>query len=612
MNATVMPLWRLYGRAGAALAAMILGLLLLLVSMAAQTVAVVTGIGASLVGLVLMLFPSSEFNAWLTRISGGALLIAGVLMATWPDAGAPWLALLLALALMAHGALTVITAFRGDHDHRITALLTGLASLCFGWVAFSWPVLTIALFKLGVGAWLVFIGVRLLLDTWHIARPSSLSPTTGDAQPSAASEHAPTASRAHRAPRARRWARSVGAGLALLLALGAAYGSAQLFAGTPLPRPDAFYTPPTQIPKGPGQLIRTEPLTVGVPAGAEAWKMLYTTTHPDGSATVASGTILAPAQREKGELPLLTVSHGTTGVIDGCAPSLSATPFADGAGTAMAELVTDHGWVAVTSDYTGMGTAGTAAYLVGEAEARNVLDASRAARQFEELSLSGKTVVWGHSQGGQGSLWTGQLAATYAPELTVLGIGAFAPAADLYGLADADKNTAPGKTVSAYIAATWNDLYPELELHSHLTPGSVGPVERISQLCFNGSDALSAIILGTQVPNQVFPDELLAGPFGDQLKAQTPTGPFPAPVLVAQGLDDPLVLPRLQQGWVNDRCESGEVIDYRTFEGLSHVSLVAADSPLTPQLVEWTLDRWSGVPAPTACTTQTFPQAARS
>jgi alpha-beta hydrolase superfamily lysophospholipase len=337
--------------------------------------------------------------------------------------------------------------------------------------------------------------------------------------------------------------------------------------------------------------------------------MLYTTTDADGSPAVSSGTILAPDTTDGTTLPLLTVSHGTTGVVDGCAPSLSYAPFADGAGTAMAEMVTEHGWVAVTSDYVGMGTDGTAAYLVGDAEARNVLDASLAAREFDQLEISDETVVWGHSQGGQGSLWTGQLAESYAPSLTVLGIAAFAPAADLYGLADADKNDAAGKTVSAYIAATWNDVFPSLQLESHLTPGSAAPVERISQLCFNGSDVLAAIIRGSQTPNQIFPDTLLEGEFGERLKKQTPTGPFPAPVLVAQGLSDPLVLPRLQQSWVDDRCAAGEVIDYRTFEGLSHVSLVAADSPLTPQIVEWSLDRWNGETAPTACTSKEFPKA---
>ena len=60
--------------------------------------------------------------------------------------------------------------------------------------------------------------------------------------------------------------------------------------------------------------------------------------------------------------------------------------------------------------------------------------------------------------------------------------------------------------------------------------------------------------------------------------------------------------------WVTDRCDAGAVIDYRTFEGLSHVSLVEADSPLTPQIVQWTFDRWSGEAAPTECTSKTYPQ----
>ncbi len=148
-------------------------------------------------------------------------------------------------------------------------------------------------------------------------------------------------------------------------------------------------------------------------------------------------------------------------------------------------------------------------------------------------------------------------------------------------------------------------------MKKYLTPGSKGPVDRISQLCFNGSDALSAILSGTQVPNQIFPETMLTGDLGKLLKAQTPVGPFPAPVLVAQGLSDPLVLPPLQQQWVDDRCDAGIAIDYRTFVGLSHVSLVAADSPLTPQLVEWTLDRWDGDAAPAECTSKEYPKESK-
>lgn len=592
-----------------ALATLALGLTLILVGLTVQQIAMVTGIGIAVVGVALVLrgfgaviggedrpnpdeVSESRKTDWVSALAGAALVIVGALMALWPDAGAPWLAFAVALALVAHGAASAVAAFRGNADRRLSNVLIALAGIALGVLALSWPVLTLVLFRLGVGAWLVFNGLRLLFELWRgrASRAANRAHKSGSIQRS----------------RITRWSSTLASALALLLAVGAVYGSAQLLGGTPQPVPDAFYTAPAKVTSKPGQLIRTEPLTVGVPQGAQAWKMLYTTTHPDGSPAVSSGTILAPKKLDGSTLPLLTVSHGTTGVVNGCAPSLGATPFADGAGTAMQQMVTKHGWVAVTSDYAGMGTEGTAAYLVGDAEARNVLDASLAARQFDKLSLSSDTVVWGHSQGGQGSLWTGQIANDYAPELTVLGIAAFAPASDLFGLANADKNTAPGKTVSAYIAKTWNTVFPELELEKHLTPGSKGPVERISQLCFNGSDALSAVLSGTQVPNQIFPDSMLSGDLGKLLKDQTPVGPFPAPVLVAQGLADPLVLPPLQQQWIDDRCDAGVAIDYRTFVGLSHVSLVAADSPLTPQIVQWTLDRWNGEAAPTACTSKKY------
>ena len=41
--------------------------------------------------------------------------------------------------------------------------------------------------------------------------------------------------------------------------------------------------------------------------------------------------------------------------------------------------------------------------------------------------------------------------------------------------------------------------------------------------------------------------------------------------------------------------------DFRTYPGLDHLSLVAADSPLTPTLVAWDQARLAGNPARTTC-----------
>ncbi len=577
-------------RVAIGIAAVAVGALLFLAPMNVQTVALVTGVGFVLVGIAAAVIPhpgsGSGSVALHARVLGGVLVVLGVAMAVWPSAGAPGLAFLIGAALIVHGLLTgwqAGRAGRADHpggaDRRITAALTAIASITVGVVAFSWPVLTIVLFRFGVAAWFVFVGLGLLFTALLERRGRTNRPDDSNRH---------------------RWVRTIAAASALAIAVLLAYGSVRLLSGVPLPEPGPFYTAPANVPHEPGRLLRSEPLDEGVPVGARGWRILYTTTHPDGTAAVSSGTIIAPENPSAGPFPLLTVAHGTTGIAPKCAPSLSAAPFEDGAGTALEEMVTQHGWAAVTSDYIGLGTQGTHPYLVGEAEARNVLDAARAAQRFDEISTTTDTVVWGHSQGGQAALWTGQIAAGYAPELHVKGVAAFAPAADLFGLAEADKSEVGGKTISAYIANTWNSLYPGLQLAENLTPGSKHGVEKIRNLCFNGKDALPAILRGSQIPNQVFPDRLLDGEFGTLLKRQTPVGPFPAPVLVAQGLADPLVKPELQQNWIDARCQSGEPIDYRTFPGLSHMSLVAADSPLTPQIVQWTLDRWTGTaPTPT-------------
>lgn len=576
------------------LGALALAALLIFAPLTVHRIAIITGLGIIAAGIITILrAPDRPAPIALTRWAGALLIALGAVMALWPNAGAPWLAFLVGAALLVHGAEEIVSTvqgraeLRGRADLRIAGYLTASATILVGVVAFSWPVLTLSVFRFAVGGWLAFVGFQIVLSVLlrRAPRTAASSPATGPI---------------------RRWARTIAAALAFLLAAGAAAGSALILGGAPLPEPGPFYAAPAQVPAQPGQLIRSERLETGVPDGADAWRILFTTTHPDGSPAISSGTLIVPAQRGNDALPLLSVSHGTTGVAAKCAPSLSATPFIDGAGTALAELVTQHGWAAVTADYIGLGTAGVHPYLIGDAEARNVLDASRAVQQFGAASGTGvevteRTVVWGHSQGGQGALWTGQIAEDYAPELQVEGIAAFAPAADLYGLAVADKNTAPGKTVSAYIAATWNEIYPELELNAHLTPGSAGGVRKIQDLCFNGTDVLSAILYGTQAPNQIFPDKLLDGDFGEKLKQQEPVGPFPAPVLVAQGLSDPLVKPAMQYDWVAGRCSAGEQIDYRTYPGLDHNTLVAASSPLTPQVVQWTLDRWEDKPATPNC-----------
>lgn len=522
---------------------------------------------------------------WLDRVAGGVLVALGVTVVAWRVASVRVLAALLAAGLVVSGVTAIVRAVSGSRDDRVAGGLFGGASVAIGLFVLVWPKLSLFLVGLLVGAWLVLSGLTLM------ARAARGVGRRGRAGADAVSA---------RRRRLRQWARTAGGALALLVAVALLAATALLYRGDPRITPDAFYTPPQSVPEEPGRLIRSEQLTDVVPDGMQAWRILYTTTDGAGEPQVASGTVLAADALPDGPRPVLSVAHGTVGIIPGCAPSLSATPFSEDAAASQSQMVAA-GFVVVASDYVGLGTAGPHAYLVGTDAGRNVLDAQRAADELDGLELSPRTVVWGHSQGGHSALWTGIVAPDYAPEIELLGVAALAPASDLHALAEGVKATTYGKVISSYIAQSWADYYPQLELTTMVTPG-YGPIVRlIGDRCANTvGDALAGIATATQLSQEIFRPDQIDGEAGQLLRVNSPTGMIDAPLLIGQGKADSLVLPAQQREFVAAQCAAGQSIDFREYSGLTHLSLVETDSPLTAELVAWTNARLEGeAPTPT-------------
>ena len=65
----------------------------------------------------------------------------------------------------------------------------------------------------------------------------------------------------------------------------------------------------------------------------------------------------------------------------------------------------EQGAVVAATDYPGLGTTGPHPYLVGDSEARAVIDSVRAAHNLPGAETGNSFAVWGHSQGGQASLF---------------------------------------------------------------------------------------------------------------------------------------------------------------------------------------------------------------
>lgn len=505
-------------------------------------------------------------------LSGAFLVVVGIAALLWRGTTLPMLALAVSIALLVSGAASLSTIFSKSSNHRTSSALSGLASIISGLLVLLWPTLSLWAFGVFFGGWLIFVGLRLVLGFFSKNQVESPAKQPG---------------------KFRSFSKFAGSTIALLLAVGMVLVTSFIHAGDPRLVPDAFYTPPATVPAEPGKLLRFDELHEGIPEDADAWRILYTTTNSDGSPAVASGSVVVPKVHGTDPLPVISIAHGTKGIIPRCAPTLSPRPLADGPAAALRTLVSE-GWAGVTSDYVGLGTEGPHPYLVGQAEGRNVLDAYRAATELEGFALRDDTMLWGHSQGGHGALFSAAIAKDYAPEIGILGVAALAPATNLEDLALGVKDSAAGKVVSSYIAGSWNELFPELNVNSLITPGYGGAVQRIGELCFDGRDALSAVISGTQLFDAVLPESSINGALGDKLRENSVAMTIDYPLFVAQGLADALVLPGMQQKWVAERCAAGQKMEYREYAGRDHMPLVEDDSPLIPDLVAWANDRLAG------------------
>jgi hypothetical protein len=364
--------------------------------------------------------------------------------------------------------------------------------------------------------------------------------------------------------------------------------------------PDAFYAPPAALPSTPGALLRVEPFAREVPAGAQAWRILYTTTDAQGAPALSSAIVMHSRTAPAGPRPVVAWTHGTTGAVQGCAPSLLEQPFANV--PALAPLL-ERGWLYVATDYPGQATGGTHPYLIGEGEARSALDAVRAARQMKEVQVAPETVVWGHSQGGHAALWTGILAPDYAPDVRLAGVAAAAPASDLRALIDVVQHAPIGRIMTSYVMRAYAATYPDVGWDDYVTRPLAGLAARdLGRRCLEGSQAIYSVAVAVALGGTIFGRPPTQGPLGERLARNTPEHPIPQPLLVAQGEADVLVLPAVQARWVARRCAAGQAIDYRSYAGRDHLSLVAPDAPFVADLVRWTEDRFAGRAAAAHCT----------
>jgi pimeloyl-ACP methyl ester carboxylesterase len=367
--------------------------------------------------------------------------------------------------------------------------------------------------------------------------------------------------------------------------------------------PDAFYDPPSDLSHQPGALLRSEPLKdVMLPAGMRGWRILYVTTVDDNTPATAVATVFAPTDPPAGPRPVIAWEHATTGLLQKCMPSLLS---ASTKGILWCNRIVMAGWVVVATDYSFAEKGGPHPYLIGEGEARAALDSVRAARQMSEVTLDKRMVVWGYSQGGHAALWAGIVGARYAPELEILGVAAIAPAANIKNILA--MNFAVDKRFGPYIALAYSRFYPDITFEQALRPEALDGARQIVNLCDfvppEDSERIEALAA-------TFDGPALATSSNKALQARleqnAADGPIQAPVVIAQGLSDIVVPSSATDAYVEERCSAGQRLEYWTFAGRDHFTIVQPGTPLEELLIKWTTARFAEEPQASGCVRESF------
>jgi alpha-beta hydrolase superfamily lysophospholipase len=215
----------------------------------------------------------------------------------------------------------------------------------------------------------------------------------------------------------------------------------------------------------PGSLVSATTMTeLDKDPDSSLWKsarVLYHSTNGDtGQSTVVSGSVYVPkAQAPAGGWPVMAFGHGTTGIDEPCAPSLSPKLLNM---TVWVTSLIKRGYAVAFADYQGLGAPGVHPYTDNKTEGLNIIDSVRALRHtFPDVS--NRWAAFGGSQGG-GAVWAAdEQAGAYAPDLDLVGVVAMSPAADVSGIVD----KAMAQTLTTDQAPAW---FPLVEVLARLHP----------------------------------------------------------------------------------------------------------------------------------------------
>ncbi|MDI6104573.1 lipase family protein [Actinoplanes sp. NEAU-A12] len=384
----------------------------------------------------------------------------------------------------------------------------------------------------------------------------------------------------------------------------------------------AIYTPPASVAAAPGTVLACRP--TGLPEvpgdiAMKAWRVQYASRVVPGRRGGVSGLGGGPTApwTGPGARPVVSYHFGTLGLGSQCAFSkqLAGAYQDEYEGDQVAGLLRA-GWAVAATDDVGYLTGRTHTYMAGHNAAHAMLDVVRAAFQVpgSGLSTGAKVGVWGYSQGGAASLWSAQLAATYAPELNLAGAAAGGVPADLKEVAKAsDGGAFAGFSVDATIGL--HAAYPNLPFDALMNEQGRRLIADLKTLCLVGTVARGAgarsesLTTGGLSPEEFYrlagPDGVTWGAVLDAQKLGVGVGTAASgaryrigfPVLQYHGLLDEVIPTQVEEAVRTAYCRAGITTRQRKYL----TGHLLADGQAIGDVVAWFTDRFAGRPATGNC-----------
>jgi alpha-beta hydrolase superfamily lysophospholipase len=353
-----------------------------------------------------------------------------------------------------------------------------------------------------------------------------------------------------------------------------------------------FYSVPDPLPEGkPGDVIKSEPVASAALHGTMTRVMYHSRSIQDRDIPVTGLIAIPTTPPPAGGYPVISWAHGTTGIADKCAPSLSPDDYAS-----LANNLLDAGYAVVATDYEGLGTAGRHPYIVGESEARGTLDMVRAARNLPDVHASDRYLVWGHSQGGHAAMFALHIADSWAPELRLVGVVAGAPPSQL-SLIYAALQTSPFKYYLLMAAAGFNAAYGDegAPLGAVLTPAGIDALRAVDEGCAGDIGKATADLTASAM-TKADPKSV---PLWAKLLDDNDPGKFAAPatepLLIIQGGNDEQIPVAATSLMFDQLCKISQVEQRWIYPGQSHAGVIG---PSFGDMLTWINNRFGGTPAP--------------